>query len=328
MQDLETDINRIFLDGYGLGSELQPEVPVEQITLLCNPANRYRKKTRTRKSTETESGEAESAGTPEERASYPPEQLSALFQADAVREFLSYAVGCMMGRFSLDRPGLILADAGDSIREYLAKVRQPHDKLRFAPDEDGIIPVLDAERFADDIVLRTCAFLNATFGPETREENVKFIEAALGKDLRKYFLTDFYRYHLQAYKKRPIYWMFTSGRQRSFQCLVYLHRYNDGTLARMRTEYVIPLQGQIAACIDEVEAEKLKATSTSRRRAVQKEQDTLRKQQAELLVFDEKLKHAADQKIALDLDDGVKVNYEKFGDLLAEVDTVTGGSDE
>ncbi len=137
--------------------------------------------------------------------------------------------------------------------------------------------------------------------------------------IRRYLATGFYKHHLSMYKKRPIYWLFSSGKQRAFQCLVYLHRYHEGTLARMRTEYVIPLQGQIAARIEQLEGDKTKATSTSHRRKLQKEQDDLMKQRAELAVFEEKLKHAADQKISLDLDDGVLANYCKFGDLLADI---------
>jgi len=260
-----------------------------------------------------------------------PEEQITLARADARRDmaaFLSYSVGCMMGRYSLDHPGLILADAGDTVVEYLTKVQRPLDKLTFAPDSDGIIPVLDGEWFEDDIVARSRDFLRATFGPQTLEPNVGWIEDALGKDLRKYFLTDFYKDHLQTYKKRPVYWLFSSGKQRAFQCLVYLHRYHEGTLARMRTEYVIPLQGQIAGRIEQLEGDKLKATSTSHRKKLQKEQDDLKKQQAELLTFEEKLKHAADQKISLDLDDGVKVNYAKFGDLLAEAKAICGTKEE
>jgi type II restriction/modification system DNA methylase subunit YeeA len=258
-----------------------------------------------------------------------PEAQITLARAEAHRDvaaFLSYAVGCMMGRYSPDHPGLILANAGDTLREFLAKVGRPRDQLTFAPDEDGIIPVLDGDWFEDDIVARTRDFLLATFGEATLNENTRFIEESLGKDLRKYFLTDFYKDHLQTYKKRPIYWLISSGKQRAFQCLVYLHRYHEGTLARMRTEYAIPLQGRIAARIEQLEGDIAKATSTSHRKKLQKEQDDLKKQQAELLTFEEKLKHAADQKISLDLDDGVKVNYGKFGDLLAEVKAVTGGS--
>ncbi|MCX7392512.1 MAG: hypothetical protein NTW75_00120, partial [Planctomycetales bacterium] len=260
-----------------------------------------------------------------------PEAQITLARAEARRDmaaFLSYAVGCMMGRYSPDHPGLILANAGDSLRDFLGKVGKPLAELTFAPDEDGIIPVLDGEWFEDDIVARTRDFLRATFGEATLRENLRFIEDSLGKDLRKYFLTDFYKDHLQTYKKRPIYWMFSSGKQRAFQCLVYLHRYTEGTLARMRTEYAIPLQGRIASRIEQLDGDKLKATSTSHRNKLQKEQDDLKKKQAELLIFEEKLKHAADQKISLDLDDGVKVNYAKFGDLLAESKSICGTKDD
>jgi len=260
-----------------------------------------------------------------------PEAQITLARAEARRDmaaFLSYAVGCMMGRYSPDHPGLILANAGDTLREFLEKMGKPQAELTFAPDEDGIIPVLDKEWFDDDIVARTRDFLRATFGDESLNANIQFIEQSLGRDLRKYFLTDFYKDHLQTYKKRPIYWLFSSGKQRAFQCLVYLHRYNEGTLARMRTEYVMPLQGRIAARIEQLEGDKIKATSTSHGNKLQKEQDDLKKQQAELLLFDENLRHVADKKISLDLDDGVKVNYAKFGDLLAEAKAICGTKED
>ncbi|MFZ4791471.1 MAG: BREX-1 system adenine-specific DNA-methyltransferase PglX [Candidatus Competibacteraceae bacterium] len=239
-----------------------------------------------------------------------------------IATFLSYAIGCMMGRYRLDQPGLIYAHSGNQGFD-------PSQYPTFPADADGIIPLLQTDwGFPDDATHRTHEFLRATFGEAPLTDNLRFIEEALGKDLRKYFLTDFYKDHLQTYKKRPIYWLFSSGKQRAFQCLVYLHRYHVGTLARMRTEYVLPLQGRIAARIDQLEGDKVKATSTSHRKQLQKEQDDLKKQQTELLTFEEKLKHAADQKISLDLDDGVKVNYGKFGDLLAESKAITGGKDD
>lgn len=291
MQELETENNRLFIAAYGLADELTPEVPEEQITLA--------------------------------RAD----------QRKDMAIFLSYAVGCMMGRYSLDKPGLILANAGDTLREFLANVGRSQDQLTFDPDEDGIIPVLDGEWFEDDIVARTEAFLRATFGEATLEANVRFIEESIGTDLRKYFLSEFYKNHLSnerayGYKKRPIYWLFSSGKERAFQCLVYLHRYHEGTLARMRTGYVIPLQGKMAAHIEQLASETQKASSTSQRKTLEKERDKLLKHQTELRAFDEKLRHYADQRITLDLDDGVKVNYGKFGDLLAEVKAVAGGTDE
>ena len=260
-----------------------------------------------------------------------PENEITLARAEArldMAAFLSYSVGCMMGRYSLDRPGLILANAGDSLSEFQEKVGKLLAELTFAPDEDGIIPILDSEWFEDDIVARTKEFLCATFGEATLGENIGFIEKSLGKELRAYFLSEFYKDHLQTYKNRPIYWLFSSGKEKAFQCLVYLHRYTPATLARIRTEYVIPLQGKLAARIAHIEEEKTHATATSQRKKLQTEQDKLRKQQAELLKYDEQLRHHADLKIALDLDDGVKVNYAKLGPLVAEAKKISGTKED
>ncbi|MCP4125415.1 MAG: class I SAM-dependent DNA methyltransferase, partial [Bacteroidetes bacterium] len=142
--------------------------------------------------------------------------------------------------------------------------------------------------------------------------------------LRRYFIGSFFKNHLKTYKKRPIYWLFSSGKQKAFQCLVYLHRYNEGTLSRMRSEYVIPLQGKMTARIDKLQGDIQVATSTAHQKRVEKERGKLEKQLLELLAFDEKLRHFADMRISLDLDDGVKLNYGKFGDLLAEVKAVHG----
>jgi type II restriction/modification system DNA methylase subunit YeeA len=273
----------------------------------------------------------EAYGLADELTPEVTEDQITLARADARKDmaaFLSYAVGCNVGRYSLDKPGLILANASDSLAEYLEKVGKPLDALTFAPAEDGIIPVLDGEWFKDDVVARTRNFLRTTFGEATLEANLRFIEESVDKDLRKYFLTDFYKDHLQTYKKRPIYWLFSSGQERAFQALVYLHRYHEGTLSRMRTEYVIPLQGKITSRIDQLKDDAQKAVSTSHRKKMDKERDALLKQRTELQAFDEKLRHYADQRVQLDLDDGVKVNYGKFGDLLAEVKAVTGGNDE
>jgi type II restriction/modification system DNA methylase subunit YeeA len=236
----------------------------------------------------------------------------------------------MMGRYSLDKLGLIYARSGN----------QGFDASQYKTyraDDDGIIPLLETDwGIRDDATNRLVEFVGAAWQKEHLEENLKFIADSLGPNngeqpretIRRYFATGFYKHHLSMYKKRPIYWLFSSGKQRAFQCLIYLHRYHEGTLARMRTEYVIPLQGQIAARIEQLEGDKSKATSTSHRKKVQKEQDDLRKKQTELIAFDEKLKHCADMRISLDLDDGVKVNYGKFGDLLAEVKAITGGNDK
>jgi hypothetical protein len=261
-----------------------------------------------------------------------PEAQITLARAEARRDmaaFLSYAVGCMMGRYSLDKPGLVYANSGSIGFD-------PSEYPTFAADADGILPVTELAWFSDDATERFIEFLSKTFAPDTLEANLKFIAEALvpTKDetprdtVRRYLAAGFYKDHLQTYKRRPIYWLFSSGKQRAFQCLVYLHRYNEGTLARMRTEYVIPLQGKISHRVDQLAGDITAATSTSHRKKLEKERESLVKQATELASFDEKLRHYADQRITLDLDDGVKVNYAKFGDLLAEVKAVTGGSEE
>jgi type II restriction/modification system DNA methylase subunit YeeA len=164
------------------------------------------------------------------------------------------------------------------------------------------------------------------------EDNLNFLAANLSPKkgessrdtIRRYLCDKFYKDHMQTYKKRPIYWLFSSGKQKTFQCLVYLHRYNEGTLARMRTEYVIPLTAKLSSHIDKLDNDKLASGSAAEIKKLEKEIKRLQKQQTELTEFDEKLKHLADQRIKLDLDDGVKVNYGKFGDLLAEVKAIHG----
>jgi hypothetical protein len=249
-------------------------------------------------------------------------------QEEDIKRLISYAIGCMMGRYSLDKPGLIYAHSGNQGFDS----SQYHT---FLADNDGIIPITDDDWFPDDAANRVEAFIATAWPKERLEENLKFIAESLGPNrneqpretIRRYLATGFFKHHLSMYKRRPIYWLFSSGKQRAFQCLVYLHRYNEGTLSRMRTEYVIPLQGKIASRIDQLKDDIDAATSTSHRNKLQKERDTLLKQQAEIQTFDEKLRHYADRRISLDLDDGVKVNYGKFGDLLAEVKAVTGSTD-
>jgi hypothetical protein len=249
---------------------------------------------------------------------------------DCAKQILGYAIGCMMGRYSLDAPGLIYAQSGN--KEF-----DPAKYTTFPVDDDGIVPLLSADLSSgDDVGGRFEEFVGAVWSKRKLEENLKFIADSLGTvgneqprdSIRRYFAVGFYKQHLSTYRKRPIYWLFTSGKQRAFQCLVYIHRYGEGTLSRMRTEYVIPLQGRLSSRLDYLEGEKIKATNTSQRKKLQKDQDDLRKQQIELLAFEEKLKHFADQKIGLNLNDGIKVNYSKFGDLLAEVETITGGKDD
>lgn len=261
-----------------------------------------------------------------------PEDQITLARADReadIKRLLSYAVGCAMGRYSLDQAGLVYAHSGN--RDFDAGRYQT-----FAADPDGIVPVMENDWFDDDAAHRFVEFVAAAWPAEQLEDNLRFIAASLAANrnetpretIRRYLATGFFKDHLKTYKKRPIYWLFTSGRQRAFQALVYLHRYNDGTLARMRTEYVIPLQGKVAARIEHLAADITDAASTAHRRKLEKEREALTKQQDELRAFDEKLRHSADQRIALDLDDGVKVNYGKFGDLLADVKAITGGHED
>ena len=210
--------------------------------------------------------------------------------------------------------------------------RLPSKYTTFPADDDGIVPITDYDWFDDDIANRAVEFISVAWSEEHLEENLEFFADSLGRKsnesvrdcIRRYLSKDFFKDHLKAYKKRPIYWLFTSGKQKAFQCLVYLHRYNEGTLARMRTEYVIPLQSKMTARLSHLDDDIAAASSTSQQRKLEKERDTLKKQQTELATFDEKLRHYADQRISLDLDDGVKVNYGKFGDLLAEVKAITG----
>lgn len=203
----------------------------------------------------------------------------------------------------------------------------------FPPDDDGIIPVMDVQWFPDDAASRFEEFLKVAWSPETLEENLKFVADSLSprsgetprETIRRYISTQFFKDHLQIYKKRPIYWLFSSGKLRAFECLIYLHRYNEATLSRMRNEYVTPLHGKLSARVEYLAHEIDSASTTSARNKLQKELDTIKKKQAELSAFDDLLRHYADKRISLDLDDGVKVNYSKFGNLLAEFKTVTGG---
>ena len=257
----------------------------------------------------------------------PDEQIT-LTRADREKDsqrLVSYALGCMMGRYSLDEPGLIYAHAGN--QDFDASRYQ-----KFPADADGIIPLTEMHWFEDDATHRIQEFLAAVWGKDTLEANMLWLAESLDKKasetaedtIRRYLASKFYKDHMQTYKKRPIYWLFSSGKQGAFQALVYLHRYNESTLARMRTEYVMPLISKMTAMVNSLQSEIENSDSAAEIKRKEKELQNLHKQQAELSTFEEKLRHYADQRISLDLDDGVKVNYGKFGDLLAEVKAVTG----
>ncbi len=251
-----------------------------------------------------------------------PEEQITLARAETRRDmaaFLSYAVGCMMGRYGLDHPGLILANAGDTLREFLEKVGKPLAELTFAPDEDGIIPVLDGEWFEDDIVARTRDFLRATFGEATLRENLRFLEDSLGKDLRKYFLNDFYKDHLQTYKKRPIYWLVQSPKK-GFSALIYLHRYTRDTMNLVLNRYLRDYQVKLRNRISHLTQEQATATTAKAKTEARKETDKLTKTLHECEEWERQtLLPLAQARIELDLDDGVKANYLKLGEALAPI---------
>ena len=303
----EEELNRIFIDIYGLQDELTPEVEDKDVTVRRADLGRD------------------------------------------IRSFISYAVGCMFGRYSIYKPGLMFAGEPYSARAFADKLNsQPGtvsaaelnrayhaegiviDENFFYPDADGILPISDDEYFDDDIVGRFVQFVETVFGKETLEENLRFIANALGAGsprgssgtprqvIRSYFLNDFYTDHLKIYQKRPIYWLFDSGKKNGFKCLIYMHRYAPDTIARIRTDYVHEQQSRYRTAIADLE-KRVASASTAERVKLQKQLTKVSAQAEELRAYEEKIHHLADQMIAIDLDDGVKVNYAKFGDVLAKI---------
>lgn len=239
---------------------------------------------------------------------------------DEIVSLISYSVGCMFGRYSLDVEGLVLANQGDTLQEYLAVVPNP----TFMPDADNIVPITDEEYFDDDVVDRFVNFVRAAYGSETLEENLQFVADALGgtgssrQVIRSYFLKEFFADHCQTYKKRPIYWMFDSGKKHGFKALMYLHRYQSDVLARLRTDYVHEQQERYDTQITHTKETAAQAPPAERAR-LDKRLAKLEAQFTEVTVFEEKVHHLADQMLEIDLDDGVKVNYQKFQDVLAKI---------
>ena len=296
---LEEENNRIFIEAYGLQEELTPEVSWDEITLTCNPWYRY--------------GVTPPNPTCKE---FPVDDaLEARMKADTMKEFLSYAVGCMFGRYSLDKPGLVLANQGETLADYLRQIPQP----TFRPDEDNVLPILDEDWFADDIVMRFYEFLKTTFGEETFYENLAFIEDALGKDVRSFFLKDFYKDHLQRYHNRPIYWLFSSPKG-AFNALVYMHRYRPETVGMVLTylrSHITKVTERIHTL--EITIDSPDATTSMKSKAI-RECAKLQKSLQELEDYERDVLYPlATEKIDLDLDDGVKVNYRKFGNALFKV---------
>lgn len=269
----EEELNRIFIDIYGLQDELTPEEEDKDVTVRKADLGRD------------------------------------------IRSFVSYAVGCMMGRYSLDVDGLAYAGGDWDSSKYKT----------FIPDKDAIIPITDDEYFKDDIVGRFVDFVRTVYGTDTLEENLKFIADALGEKgstsrevIRNYFLNDFYKDHCKIYQKRPIYWLFDSGKKNGFKCLAYMHCYQPDTIARIRTDYVHEQQARYRTAISGLERQ-ISGASTSDRVRLNKQLEKLKDQAEETRLYEEKIHHLADQMISIDLDDGVKHNYAIFQDVLAKI---------
>lgn len=291
MKRLEEENNRIFIDAYGLQDELTPEVPIEEITLTCNPAYRYGVK-----------------GTEEER--------EARLLADTMKELISYTIGCMFGRYSLDAPGLILANQADTAQTYLDRIPNP----TFAPDRDNVIPLFEEDWFADDAYQRFREFLSVTFGADRLVENLEFMRHALGKEVRAYLARDFYADHVQRYKKRPIYWLVSSPKG-AFQALIYMHRYTPDTLNITLNDYVRGLRDRLEAALRAAKATEISpdATAAEKNRA-KRDIDRFTKQIAEVTEWErDTLYPLAVERIRIDLDDGVKRNYPKFPGVLRPI---------
>ena len=276
----EEELNRHFIDIYGLQDELTPDVPLDEITIL-------------------------------QQGEISIENNQIVWHDDVLmKQLISYAVGCMMGRYSIDKPGLILANQGDGLEEYKALV----PNSRFKIDDDGIIPIMPANtEFTDNITLRFKTWLSITFGEDTLIENINFIEKSLGKRLDDYFVKDFWKYHKKMYRNRPIYWLFSS-KKGAFQCIVYMHRMNAYTAEKVRTNYLLP---HIEWLINKQSEMQANAADLSTRE--RKEMDNIGKQIEECREYHDRLHAVADEQIAFDLDDGVVVNYAKFGDVLMKL---------
>lgn len=290
LQKNEEELNRIFIDIYGLQDELTPDVADKDVTV-----HRVF-----------------------DRKDDVPESMKGSNYVRTMRDeivsLISYAVGCMFGRYSLDVDGLAYAGGEWDASKYKTII----------PDSDNIIPICDDEYFDDDITGRFVEFVRKVYGDDTLEENLKFVADALGgkgtprEVIRSYFLNDFYADHLKTYQKRPIYWLFDSGKKNGFKALIYMHRYQSDLLARMRTDYVHEQQERYRTQLSMLE-DSAQSAAASDRVKLNKQIEKLRAQEVEIRSYEEKIHHLADQMIAIDLDDGVKVNYEKFKDVLAKI---------
>ncbi|MDO5300285.1 MAG: hypothetical protein Q4F18_12705 [Clostridia bacterium] len=302
----EEELNRIFIDIYGLQGELTPDVADKDVTV-------YRV--------------IDEPNEEERKMNY------VISRRGEIASLLSYMVGCMLGRYSPYVDGLLFAGGAWDAQAIRARIEEGakgcdfYDPALglFLPDRDAILPVTDDAYFPDDIVLRTEEFVRKIYGADTLEENLRFIAESLGNQgdsprdvIRQYYLNDFYKDHLKTYQKRPIYWLFDAGRQNGFKALVYLHRYDRDTIARLRTDYVHEQQERLRTQL--AMARETAETGEGRQRiAAGKRAQKLQKQLAEVNAYEERVHHMADVRLPLDLDDGVKVNYAKMGDLVQKI---------
>ena len=287
----EEELNRIFIDIYGLVDELTPDVAEKDVTV------------------------ARIYDSPDDIPESMKGNGYVLTKADVAKSLISYAVGGMFGRYSLDEDGLVYAGGEWDATRY----------HKYQPDHDDIIPICDDDYFEDDIVGRFCQWMQAAFGAEHLEENLKWVADALGSSgsprevIRKYFLSGFFADHCKRYQKRPIYWLFDAGSKNSFKALMYVHRYDRDTIARLRTGYVYKQQEFFKTKVNLLEQRVDKAASTSERNKAKKELKRISTQLDEIHAYEEKVHHLADRRIEIDLDDGVKHNYALFQDILATI---------
>ena len=319
----EEELNRLFIEIYDLQDEMDEKVSFDDITILKKEA----------KIVEIDNSKAREFSSESEKYLYDRGVSLEFNKDELVKQFLSYAIGCIMGRYSIDKPGLIMANSDDvlelSSNEFLVKdtngdIRQ-EVKTEFLPDEFGILPITAEKDFSNDIVERVKEFVKFVYGEESLKDNLNFIAEALGnKDnksaeeiLRAYFITAFYKDHLQRYQNRPIYWLMNSGKKNAFSCLFYMHRYEPLTVARVRADYLIHYQEMLENKRKFIERQLYAEDITAKeKKNVEKELKDLDVLLKELRDYANEVKHIAEQKIVLDLDDGVNVNYERLGAIL------------
>jgi len=305
----EEQLNSQYIEIYGLNGELSPIIALENISILLNEINRKsfpKLNIKLKRNPETH------------LVNNYDEIVLPFIPSEIMAQFISYSVGCIMGRYSLDKEGLILVNSGETLQDYLHKIDKSKYDCSLLPDEDNIIPILDDEWFEDDIVGKFYQFLKVTFGEMNFNKNLTFIEEQIGKDIRKYFIKDFYPDHIKRYKKRPIYWMFSSPKG-SFNMLIYMHRYTPDTVGNILNKYLKEFIGKLNTRKEHLERIKETGSASDKSKAI-KESDNIQKMLVELHEYERDVLYPlATERIEIDLDDGVLVNYNKFGKAVKEV---------